>query len=856
MNIYLFVILSFFSLSAIAEEGKMPCMAKDGRLGLDSIKKFDCDLAKNVVKDAKVKEQYEETLYNKLAEKLANKITQSIEDMTLLDQFYSHHKQDLRFGNDEVIIMCRLEVFAEAKCSGKKNLDKIQARLELIKSKFPKSKMDKDDFFDRLSSYATSIRAPKLENKLQCPVFDKSGYFLLQSQLSEVSAKEILSTFTEQSKDGGDERNNKIAIERMFTTYPQLKLLKNAENSNDKDIMSNFKNYLKGFDPNKHNPTEYVNTFFLSTDNQPAMAKGLVAQCESVNTSVKKFLCDDLAHLGASADFTEMFFEDGEDEKNHEQNDLNRQVSKGFSCDYKKVEDGEEVEDLTKLQEKGSLESVYGILTENTRPTESQGKMNAVMVKFCDLYSCKSVDSKELNSCKSGGPVSFKDLEKFCLDPELKKSGKCDDNIQKYISYLKTLDDINEIVKANTSLASSGVNTRAVESKQRFSSFFENFVGVKGSLLAEGRPITQANIAEKSAEFVERKISLSSSSNSKRADKDESPDQFKSEKLKTAKIQQETEAQSTAIATNAKNAINVERFMKLGEERRQAEKERQELIRNSQNKYLADSIDDEKSARNFKPVEASSKDRGREDEIKQLRSELANIVNSVKGSEEERLATIARNNRSLLPSGSDKYDSQKAANQAEKERLARYRENLNGWEGRLRNWEGNLNSREFAVRNSSGARVSDADKRRDEASRTAESFASNGGTTGSGLHLTKLASNGVSAVGGAIEGGSKAERAIASTDGIEGEVILNSDKLATLEKSSLKALGVAGRDSFIIKVRHKGKFYNIPVKIFIYKEKEIYVPLLSENNKELAEIVVESPLFSDYRDYEKDKKSI
>ncbi|MBC7539130.1 MAG: hypothetical protein H7281_09930, partial [Bacteriovorax sp.] len=74
-----------------------------------------------------------------------------------------------------------------------------------------------------------------------------------------------------------------------------------------------------------------------------------------------------------------------------------------------------------------------------------------------------------------------------------------------------------------------------------------------------------------------------------------------------------------------------------------------------------------------------------------------------------------------------------------------------------------------------------------------------------------------------------------------------------LKLESLKKLGINSKSDFIIKIRYQQKYYNVSVKTFSYKGKDVLVPLLNESNSELSKIVLESPLFSEYKQLQIDR---
>ncbi|MBC7429308.1 MAG: hypothetical protein H7336_11890, partial [Bacteriovorax sp.] len=340
-------------------------------------------------------------------------------------------------------------------------------------------------------------------------------------------------------------------------------------------------------------------------------------------------------------------------------------------------------------------------------------------------------------------------------------------------------------------------------------------------LLAEGKKITPLTIEEKKAEFVEKKLEPT---------------------VQTASLSQSREAIKSAPEAREEAASKDEREFSGTAPNRDAEQFRKTFI-----PQFAKSSSDTPvvATTKIKKVAVADED-SRIDEMKKLRSELADAINKVKGTSDEKLAAIADNNEmAIKPKGSER-DTTKKLNQGEKDRLDSYRESLSNWESRLRNWQGQLSDRD--VRANSGNPVSANDGRL----APANGDQSGAGSSGSGSNA-KLTKTTVAGAAGAKADGT-GERAPGSDKADLEQGVVSSEKLATLQKESLSNLGIVASDSFIIKVRYQDKIYSIPVKTFNHEGRSMFVPLLNDKNRELAKIVYDSPLFRDYRNYQIDRQ--
>ena len=217
----------------------------------------------------------------------------------------------------------------------------------------------------------------------------------------------------------------------------------------------------------------------------------------------------------------------------------------------------------------------------------------------------------------------------------------------------------------------------------------------------------------------------------------------------------------------------------------------------------------------------------------------------MKGTENDKLNTAIDHNSKYSPpsyGGSSKSSPYQGLNNSEKDRLDQYQKNLNAWENRLQNWQNNLAMGDTA--RSPAAATSDAIAKRNDSSEAAMKSARGE----SAIQLTS---------GDKGEKGKSGKASGTNPNGTSAdapEAVLSSDELANLKPEALKKLGINFKSSFLMKIRYKEKFYEIPVKSFSYRGKDILVPLLSDKNSSLAKIVLDSPLFSDYKQLQIDRQ--
>ncbi|MBC7428304.1 MAG: hypothetical protein H7336_06815, partial [Bacteriovorax sp.] len=478
---------NFFSLKVYSQDSIVPCFNPDGGLGTMGLASFNCPLAKTVANEPKIKDAHENKILEKLADKLALKATQRLEEIALLDQYFSQNNKDLMMNSIEVEKKCKLETISTPRCGPKTNQDNYKKKLEMLLGRFPESKDRKNTLYSRMRTKFSEMRGAQV-NDNKCPISGTSGFFFISSQLTESDAVNFIDSL---------KGSRQTEVGNLYESFPQLKMLKNSikNGPNGEKILAEFEHHLKTYD-DKGPAKDYINSFLFTNANQEEMAKGLAFQCSAITDNINEFLCDDLDSFGMPDKFASKYFTGPGSE-------IDIAISNGLSCDTKKSNNGQLIEDDDKLTKGKSIFSLQKKFLDDSRPVKDDliAKRNAG--QFCDIYLCKSEASKNLKSCTSGGPVSSTDLlNSYCLDP---KGASCNNKYLSYISYLASLEkDKKEIYEPNQSIASGSKDT--IAKAKSYSSFYQNFLGVEGTLLAEGKAITPITMAEKKAEFVEKKL--------------------------------------------------------------------------------------------------------------------------------------------------------------------------------------------------------------------------------------------------------------------------------------------------------------------------------------------------------------
>ncbi len=798
-NCCLLLISLFFSSAHAGDE--VHCQALHQLMEFKSLPLQDCKMAEALVSNEEVKAYQKEKIYNKLAKKLSTQIEQNLEEMAILDQFYTANEHDLMMDSEAIKNNCRLghAKTLETSCPGQK--------LNILKSKFS---TQGDSLSSKLAAKFTASRNIGKDKK-QCPIQGDFGAFTLSAQLDNKSMINFINVA----------KNNEASADQFdawLDQNPQFKLIVKTGN---KDLKMKFKSYLTSFSGDPEKAREYVSQFFFQPDNQKILSQGLADQCGKINRNLETFLCKDLDQLGSLEEVAsqELFGLDPKiDLKDMFDipNDDSIYAAYGFQCLAR------EESKKANYEKKNSTDQWFNKFNENTRPTLSESQTKNVSISFCSVYQCKAPELSDAVSCKAGGPISSKDLKTTYGCPGGKE---CSDAILKYINFLETLE--KDKTPQSSALASSGSSSsdngqsNSSSKPARYSAFTENLLGVEGTLVAEGKTITPIAIAEKQKDFLERKLDPTPSSRDVKMDKTvaQAPITQPTMNQTVAETSAQTLTTSSSPRFDANDTISTNNAIK--------------------------GVRTTKTTTSSKDYSSSTSISDRDAEIKKLRDELNSIVTNMKGTENDKLNTAIDHNSKYSPpsyGGSSKSSPYQGLNNSEKDRLDQYQKNLNAWENRLQNWQNNLAMGDTA--RSPAAATSDAIAKRNDSSEAAMKSARGE----SAIQLTS---------GDKGEKGKSGKASGTNPNGTSAdapEAVLSSDELANLKPEALKKLGINFKSSFLMKIRYKEKFYEIPVKSFSYRGKDILVPLLSDKNSSLAKIVLDSPLFSDYKQLQIDRQ--
>lgn len=778
---------------------------------------YSCGFQKGIAEFEGVKEEHRKNIYEKLSKNLALQIKQNLEETALLTTYFKENNDDLTMGSAEVKSQCRLDhVRAIQSCGGKKAGPLQEMKLNLLKMNI-KGKDETSPYGDDLYGILAGKYVKNLgvnqsnENKSQCPVDGDAGGFILNSQLDEISAEHIIETLSLPSVVDGI----------IFDNYVQLKLIKDT---NDPEFIEKFKKYVKE-KPKDVSAKEYISKFFIDKDNQKKLATAVASQCATINNNINKFLCSDLDELGSLNSKTSISMFNGldvgsmNDQYDVDFNDKAVLTAYGFQC-LAKEKSNALVKSNTAEKTEQRLDDWYAAFTKNTRQPMSEVQSIDKTKRFCDLYSCNNEKSKSAQSCLAGGPISSSDLGKM-FECNLNPRGKdCTSDTLKAVEYISSLEKLKQSVglgSGEMALSRQSSDEKIKKVVSSLPDFAENYLGVEGSLIALGKPVTVLTLTEKTQEFKDRNLNSSTLAFTPAVSE---------KRFAGGSTNLETLPQNNSIIGPSEFADN----KTIGAS---------DFVKKT-NWVEADNSAFRKPASTNNAIERDNSDPTREDLKKDL---------------EDLKKTIAASNSSPA------HHEESAANYEKIEGIRSNNPAYESWAKRLRDKESSLSGREGDV----NARESDVWRREQLVKAREEELAQKREVAAENSHdktdKQTIATNETKPTATRDDGGKKilgkpkAELAAELNVSSLG-LTVTPEKLDKLEKKDLKELGVNIEEPFVISILLKGKVVHVRVAKATVKGKSFLVPRLNEDNKEVKEVILKSPIFKEFRYfYEKENSS-
>jgi len=720
-------------------------------------------------------------------------------------------------GSSQVAENCTLSVIPEIEtCGGSKSGPLHKYKLDLLKKNILADSMTKDtnkSLQDILSNKYMADIGFKLAGELTCPLNKESGDFIIDSQFDETTANALIDSI----------KKNKKTEESLFTSIPIIKLI-----SNDKDVLNKFKEYVKSIPPNVSSK-QYINSFITNPANQKLMAPGLAVQCKKVNDNINKFLCSDIEELGSINDdvSSKMFkqlraSEALEDQFEIDSDDPEILAAYGFQC---KARENHSKHNLNnKLSSTDSWFKEFNSGIRDVGDSENLKKTNDL---FCKNYECSDDSVRNLSSCKSGGPISYEDLNKVYGCDTTPVKNTCNQTALKYLEYLSNQKNIQNAYRSLAANSSSDLKDPV--STRKLSNFNENFLGIKNTMKALGIPPTDANIIAKTDDFKARGLVSK-------------PPTYQSPEQVRTLVKDNNINSNKDVASNNYNDNNQVKYAPT---------------------YPAPSAIpvNSKSAMRAKEIEIMPKTK-KDEELAAVNDELKKIMEEKLAIEKD-LKEVEKNSPKKISSSEGLQESQKRlTSKASDERLRRREEQLDNRARELDEYKRELDRRAFEENsaNSSNQLASNGSQGSRPQNSGFGTDASNMASRGSsgGLNspvLAASASNSKQMSPSKPNDDQKANTAALIQSGKE-TMPISTEELSKIRPDELKDLGIDNSKPFTLRVNFKDKTYEIPVKNIYHKGAIILGPVIAPNNKPLKDFLLSTPLFKPYVEYRKENGSL
>jgi hypothetical protein len=808
-------LLSIFILllpmyNAIASDVATFCLQKlttlSGEIEILNKEITSCGYNKGLAELEKAQDEQRKFVYDKLADKLVTKLVQNSEETALLATYFNSLGDDLLMkgadSEEKVRKQCSLTQMKNIEnCGGVKKGPFYEIKLKLLKEKLNPNKNlsinGKNGLYEILASKFlnnSGLSKNLGDKKLSCPLDGGVSGFLLQSQIDEHSALEIMA----------GAKGSKAKFESSLDSFAQFKLIKSA---GDKAIES-FRKYLLQPMPKDSKPEEYIAKFFTDKENQKNyFAPTLAAECVAINENVNKFLCSDLEDLGSvknevsSKLFNKLEVAPMDDQYEIDfDNDPIALRAYGFQCLSQAK--NKEFSDAEK-KEGSELDRWYADFTRSTRPELSNKNDQSVNEKFCADYTCSTEDSKKASSCKTGGPLTSIDLS---IVMECPLGEKCISDVLKSIEYLSNLEKLKtKKGKVYGDYSNSQSTNQIKEGETELPDFVENYLGVEGSLFALGLPVTDIAIAEKKDNFKSRGLS-------------DTPPQYQTPQKETAYAKNNNESKNNQVGETTQVFAPIQNYNYDFETRNSAVKEKiaerfaatKKLTKASSNDFWGNTqVDPPKSKKvlDKRDLEVDDNLRDNDEKSSSAISQSDNLKSSIDKTFRDQQAQI---------------DAAFKAIDRQRNELASQRDELASQKAEFNRRLNDLEREELEDKNSSNQAI-----RKAEAGAIAKDL--------------KALDSGIAQVDRKIA-------SVASSDGL----VTTPEKLKKMNEKDLIELGVEIEESFVIALKVKDEktkketLVKIPVIRNNSNGKSFLVPKYDGKNPDIAKAIKESPLFKEF----------
>ena len=790
-----------------------------------------CDAAIIALKsDPLADEQYRKKIDKKLASSIALQTKQILRDLGGASSFFEQNSKSFFTGKDSsgVANACRFDFLKELEkngCNGKINSiekEKIATLLEALNegvSYHSKSLQEGVAHLYGLTKYGQGVDST---NTNQCPL--SISYFPAESQLTATAINKIFKEFKSTASEA-------VAKEMIFQSYPQLALIYHA-NKYDPNFLSKFEKYMANFSGSEADQKKYLTNFLFNEENRSTLGKGVAHRCEQVRTNVSTFVCGNLDEISPkNSKNAKILFDDYnikkefQDQKKDIRANPDAYRTYGYLCESKSKNNlrGSPNATITTGQDNSSqslcldlktknnnIDNWYNCFNQDVRTERNKESEGQEIANFCSRWSCKDELAKATKSCKEGGPITSSDLASLGLK---------DTYVEGQVDFLKSIQDRKDAKDKYLAIINSGEPiTEEVRNSLGLSEFDLNLFGADTVMKFAGLPSTPIILASVTQDMHDKGI------------KPSTPEEIREVITRATNLAPKVASNSSDDDFNMTPTIAST-----------------PAVASASNWKNTNYIKPEPSPiakTKHKIVEPPSK---RNPEVQQMMDDLQEIMKAGKG-------TSGADDSDEAASTSFSGGSSASANSKKQAKTIQglTSSDLETWAQKLKAKETTLNFRETLAdqrdaeywRNKALSEGGEKEKGRSIASvDEKDSQGKSGGSTQATLSSDS---------GKAKTKAELAAEVSASSSGL----IVTPEKLDKLEKMDLKNFGVNIEEPFVISVRMNGKLIHVRVAKVEMKGREFLAPRLTDDNKEAKEVILNSPLFKEFRYfYEKENSS-
>ncbi len=818
--IFIFLFKAYF---ATASDQSLKCPKSELLSDHNNESILGCDAAVIALKlDSAGDKAYRNKINKNLAEIVAKQATQVLQTLGSSSAYFeNNNKSFLVKDSPEVATQCKFDFISKLEtegCPGKSDKADQKNRIKILKDAFD-TQNSSGTLFETIADVYQTEKYGASPDQKTCPL-NKSAY-PLNSQLTP----EVLQKF--KSLLNPDIGN----LSKMYEMYPQLSLIIEADQvSPTSKFKERFENYMKAFKDEKNSDiNKYFSDFLFKNENQKIIGKGVAHRCSQANSSISRFICEPINPLATNnPEVSYNLFNKYDLDLEYQDQDPDAKQDKDFTyktyayqCLAKKQPEVSRKSHPSHAQASSlsifdpcidfkdqgqSVDNLYSCFNQNVHPDIADTKQVTLVENFCARYTCQSPDVQNAPSCKSGGPLSSDNLILLAEN---------NPDIQNEISYLKSLELQRKTqketkTKIQQSLASnsSSKDKNSSSPDLGMSAFDMNAFGSKSAMKFQNIPETADTTKLVENDMKAKGITPSTTEDTRRIASGEPVVQRPA--LATAPMpqapQQASQVTNRALASTATSTYT----------------------------YGDATAIAAKADRAHADASATS---GKVDKVAQMVDDLNKIMKPNNNSA-----------RSIIPNAPTfAAEARPTSIDAESKKAKEEARELENWAQSLRNRERDLQDREFYADRRESERRQREMLRAGSAGDSPKSTADTGANASANSNANPRAPREESASSSGLKINQKITAADvnASPSGI----LVTPEKLDKLDKMDLKHFGVNIEEPFIISLQMNGKLIHVRVAKVTLNGSTFLAPRLNEDNKEVKEVILKSPMFSEFRHY-------